>query len=159
MNTTVAITGTDEVMRNLLLLAEKAPGLVADALELEAEAIFSESQKQVPWDTTHLRTSGTIEPFVEGNAAGYLVGYNAHAGASDYNYALRQHEDLTLHHPKPGTKGKYLEDPFNARAPMVAENVTNRVSGYFAAGTPIQFIGTLTARRKKALGNLAGRFL
>ena len=49
-----------------------------------------------------------------------VIGYNT-------PYALKQHEDLTLNHPKPGTKAKYLEDPANEITPYIAQDVADQL--------------------------------
>jgi hypothetical protein len=167
------LTGTEEVMANLDRYIGSMPEVVMQELEVWAETILQESLKEVPWDTTHLRQTGTIEPFDEGDTHGYQIGYNAtsfssgimsgwygavkYAGEDDYNYGLRQHEDLTLHHPKPGTKAKFLEDPFNRIKSQVIPGIVDTINSYFTAGVP-SMSGMMQSRRL-SLGNLGGRFI
>lgn len=117
---TMSISGEVEVLQNLSRLISQAHDQAVARLETNCEFILSESKKEVPWKSTHLRQSGTVEPVPYSDE--FEIGY---AGP----YALRQHEDMTLHHPKPGTKAKYLEDPAMRIAPTIAEDITNYLSG------------------------------
>jgi hypothetical protein len=116
------ITGEDEVLANLSYYLSIAPKEALARLGVDCEFILSESKKEVPWDTTHLQQTGTVEPNEEGD--GYRIGYNT-------PYAERQHEDMTFHHPKPGTKAKYLEDPAMRIAPTIAEDITEHLRSVF----------------------------
>ncbi len=118
----VQITGDSEVLANLSYYLSIAPKEALARLEVDCEFILSESEKEVPWDSTHLQQTGTVEPNDEGD--GFRIGYNA-------PYAEKQHEDLTLHHPKPGTKAKYLEDPAMRIAPTIAEDIADHLRGIF----------------------------
>lgn len=157
MNETFRLEGTEEVMKNLDAYIGSVPELVYGELELCAEKILSESKKEAPWETTHLQQSGTVEPYNEGDFLGFQIGYNATSGASDYNYGIRQHEDLTLHHPKPGTKAKYLEDPFNRVKSGILSGIVRTVDGYFSQGVPSTT--GMRASKRASLGNLGGRFI
>ena len=152
---TITLEGTEEVMKNLDAYIGSVPDLVLDELEMYAEKVLATSLPEVPWDSTHLRMSGTVEPFSEGDWVGYEIGYAGFSG--DYNYGIRQHEDLTLHHPKPGTKAKFLEDPFNRIAPQVVPGIVSTIDGYFSQGIP-SMTGMMQSRRL-SLGNLGGRFI
>lgn len=156
-NKNFTLTGTQEVLQKLDLYIGSVPELVYGELELYAEKILSESKKEVPWDTTHLLQSGTVEPYSEGDFVGFEIGYNATAGESDYNYGLKQHEDLTLHHPKPGTKAKYLEDPFNRVKANILPGIVSYVDSLFEQGIP-SMTGMMASKRA-SLGNLGGRFI
>lgn len=169
------LEGSAELMAKLDDYIGALPDVVMDRLELNAEKILSESKKEVPWDTTHLMQTGTVEPFNDGELAGFEIGYNAFSGitkytniaapgfsgsfsvTNDYNYGLKQHEDLTLHHPKPGTKAKFLEDPFNRQKDLVIPDIVSYVDGLFQAGVP-SMSGMMRSTRAN-LGNLGGRFI
>lgn len=95
------------------------------ALHDGAEAILTESLKEVPHAEGTLERSGTVTDFPSRNEV--YVSYNT-------PYAVRQHEDLTLRHPDPrnplstpGRKAKYLEDPFNRLKAKVVKLVRLRV--------------------------------
>jgi len=90
-----------------------------------AEAILTESLKEVPHATGTLQRSATVTD-VPKETAVYLS-YNT-------PYAVRQHEDLTLRHPDPrnpistpGRKAKYLEDPFHRLKAKVMKAVRLKV--------------------------------
>jgi len=121
--TSIQITGEEEVIKNLSRIIAAAPDRAMKRLKLNCEYILSESKKEVPWDTTHLQQTGTVEPLPEGG--GFQIGYNT-------PYAERQHEDLTLYHPKPGAKAKYLEDPAMRIAPTIAEDIAEALREYMA---------------------------
>ena len=112
-------------MQTLARYGVEVPEMAFSELQEWAEKIFQESQKQVPWETTHLMQTGTVEPGKEDNTI--EIGY----GGEDAPYAARQHEDMTLHHPKPGTKAKYLEDPANEIAPQIAPGIVAKIDSYF----------------------------
>ena len=154
---TFKLEGSEEVMKALGVYIGSVPELVYDELEVWAESILTESKKEVPWDTTHLLQSGTVEPYTEGDFVGFQIGYNAHAEGSDYNYGIKQHEDLTLNHPKPGTKAKFLEDPFNRIKGNILPGIVAKVDSYFQQGVPS--MSGMMASRRASLGNLGGRFV
>jgi hypothetical protein len=174
-NQTFSFIGTEETLKNLDAYIGRVPELVYAELELYAEKILSESKQEVPWDTTHLLQSGTVEPYNEGDFVGFQIGYDAISShtkfaniaspgfsgslslTTDYNYGLKQHEDLTLHHPKPGRKAKYLEDPFNRIKGDVVPGIVSTIDWYFGAGAP-SMIGMMASKRA-SLGNLGGRFV
>jgi len=143
------IDGTEVVMANLRRYLQEVPELVQDTLADFAEKILVESRKEVPWKSTHLLQTGTIEP-AEDNSRALVIGYNT-------PYAARQHEDMTFYHPKPGTKAKYLEDPAMRIAPTVAPGVVERLNYYFSAGVP-SMTGMMASKRA-SLGNMGGRFV
>jgi hypothetical protein len=117
--TAITITGSEEVMLNLSHIIATAHDRAVRELKLCAEDILSASKREVPWDTTHLLQTGTVEP---GEQDTFIIGYNT-------PYAARQHEDMTFHHPKPGTKAKYLEDPAMRIAPTIAATIANALKG------------------------------
>lgn len=82
-----------------------------------AEAILMEAVNEAPIDTGTLRRSGTVTEAPQENTV--YVSFNT-------PYARRQHEDLTLNHPR-GGKAKYLEDPFKRNAKKVERLVAQRV--------------------------------
>jgi hypothetical protein len=86
-----------------------------EALEAALEWLLKRSQPLVPLDTRPdkddivLRETGRV-----------LIDPQRRVGAVVYGdddtsaYAVRQHEDMTLNHPVPGTQAKFLEEPFEA---------------------------------------------
>lgn len=95
------------------------------ALHDGAEAILTESLKEVPHATGTLARSAAVTDAPREDAI--YISYNT-------PYAVKQHEDLTLRHPDPrnpistpGRKAKYLEDPFNRLKAKVMKAVRLKV--------------------------------
>jgi len=145
----IQFVGTEEVMKTLGEIIAAMPGVVESELEGYAEKILAESRKEVPWDTTHLLQTGTVE-WAADMPDTLQIGFNT-------PYAARQHEDLTLYHPKPGTKAKYLEDPAMRIAPEIVPGIVNYLETIMAGGVP-SMVGMARSTRL-SLGNLGGRFI
>lgn len=145
----IEVTGVKETMAALNKYIKFVPDMVQNELAGWAEVILSESRKEVPWDTTHLLQTGTVEQDPDDSNA-LRIGYNA-------PYAARQHEDLTFHHPKPGRKAKYLEDPARRIIPRIAPSIVSRMNGYFSAGIPS--MSAMSSSKRTSLGSLGGRFV
>lgn len=95
----------DEAIRRILVGG-------ARGLNRAARALLAESQTRVPVDSRDLRNSGAAHDATPQHLES-AVTYNA-TSEDGYNYALRQHEDLSLNHPtdyQPGAQAKYLERP------------------------------------------------
>jgi hypothetical protein len=87
------------------------------ALHDGAEHILTEAIDETPIDTGTLRRSGAV---MDAPTEGVVyVSFNT-------PYAVKQHEDLTLNHPR-GGKAKYLEDPFKRNVGQVQRLVADRV--------------------------------
>ncbi len=97
------IKGLKEVYKDLKLTEEEIINAALKGQKLLAQNILGESQKIVPVDTGTLKRSGHIE--TKDNIT--TISYNT-------PYALKQHEDPTLNHPR-GGEAKYLERPFNEK--------------------------------------------
>lgn len=120
----VDIKGVEKVRREMARLGERAPKVLAGALFREGERIMAESKQQVPVDTGNLRNTGHVAlPRVTRSRVEVDLGYGGPAAP----YALKQHEDLTLRHPTPGQKGKYLQDPAEAAASGMGQRLANEV--------------------------------
>lgn len=126
MTVTFTLEGTDEVVANVNRALQEVPELVFGELVGYADLILQESEPQVPWKTMHLEETGTVEPVDDDPNAVQIV--------YDTPYAAKQHEDLTLHHPKPGTKAKYLEDPAMAMVPEIVPGIVDKLQEYFEDG-------------------------
>ena len=108
---------------------EKALQASKAALYAEAEGIMTQSKEIVPIDTTTLRQSGTVLlPEVQDGKVSVTMGY----GGNAEDYALKQHEDLTLFHPNGGT-AKFLEIPLKQAAggmlTRIAADIKKAVKG------------------------------
>lgn len=91
---------------NLGTLADLEHAGAVRGLQLATEHLLQVSRTQVPIEEATLERSGTasVDP-------GTLTG----AVSYDTPYAVRQHEDLALHHDD-GRKAKFLEDPMRDEA-------------------------------------------
>lgn len=96
----------------------------ADAMRAEAEALLADSQLLVPVETGALKASGRVEDVrLAGDSSDFVVAY----GGEGIDYAIRQHEDLTLHHPQGGS-AKFLERPALERLKGLEARVGKRVA-------------------------------
>lgn len=86
-------------------------------LHLAAEHLLQASRAQVPHEEGTLERSG-VASVDEGGLKG--------AVSFDTVYAVRQHEELTWKHDD-GRKAKYLEDPMNEEAAVMAEIVAAQI--------------------------------
>lgn len=141
MTVSITLEGTEEVVANVNRALQEVPELVFGELVGYADQILQASEPQVPWKTMHLEETGTVEPVDDDPNAVQIV--------YDTPYATKQHEDLTLRHPKPGTKAKYLEDPAMAIAPEIVPGIVEKMQEYFDTGIPD--VNALSARSR--LGN------
>lgn len=82
----------------------------AGALYEIGNEVMAESKRLVPVDTGALKGSGYVTaPAVDGGKIEVELGYGGPAA----QYAVRQHEDLSLRHPG-GGQAKFLEQPLTA---------------------------------------------
>lgn len=84
----------------------------ARGVRLAAEHVLAESKKEVPLEEGTLERSGRVD--VDDSTLRASISY-------DTPYAVPQHERLDYHHPMPGRKAKYLEDPMNRERARVAQ--------------------------------------
>lgn len=116
MSVTVNISGFNELESILLNKCIRLSDATMDQMYEMAKGIMSNSQDEVPKDTTALVQSGFI---VEDNNS-IIFGYggpnqkiNPKTEISTEEYALKVHEDLHMLHIH-GGKAKFLEDPFRS---------------------------------------------
>lgn len=109
----IDIKGFKEIYKNLNVTEEQIMKAAIKGMRITAQNILGESQKLVPVDTGTLQKSGNVK--VNQDALTATVSYNT-------PYALKQHEDATLKHPK-GGEAKYLERPFNEKKGELENNV------------------------------------
>ena len=102
----IKIDGFKEVYQKLGLLEEEIDKAALRGVKKLAEVILGESQQLVPVDTGLLKDSGLVSPDKKNQIV--TIAYNT-------PYARKQHEDMTLNHPK-GGQAKYLERPFNEKS-------------------------------------------
>lgn len=113
----IDIKGFKEIYKNLNITEEQIIKGAVRGMRTTAQNILGESQKLVPVDTGTLQESGNVK--VNQNALTATISYNT-------PYALKQHEDATLKHPK-GGEAKYLERPFNEKKGELENNVGDAV--------------------------------
>lgn len=94
--------------------AAKLEAVKDEAAHAGAEALLEASRPDVPVDTGVLQASGEVLPAGPGTAA---VRYSAKS-KDGFDYAIKQHEDMTLNHPH-GGQAKYLEAPMHADGPAI----------------------------------------
>lgn len=133
--TGVKIVGVEQLNANLLALKEYLPKQLGWAMRGEMDAISQDSIKQCPYDDNnphldfpHLADTLVVSgPDFEGDNITCGISYGNESDETG-TYAIVQHEDLSLHHTHPGTKAKFLEDPFTARAKYIPSNIIRGVT-------------------------------
>jgi hypothetical protein len=118
--------GLDRLTARLNRLAQNLPEAVGQELYRDMVGVMFESQKIVPYDEGDLHDSGeTDRPEISGSS----VSVSLHYGSATVDYALIQHEDLSLSHQQ-GGQAKFLSDPLFQWADDgpkdVAERAVNR---------------------------------
>jgi hypothetical protein len=97
--------GLDRLTARLNRLAQNLPEAMGQELYRDMVGVMFESQKIVPYDEGDLHDSGeTDRPEISGSS----VSVSLHYGSATVDYALIQHEDLTLRHQQ-GGEAKFLE--------------------------------------------------
>ena len=142
------IVDTGDVIEAINSLPDVLFGVIDAELEAQCEKILAASRMEVPWDTTTLLQSGKIEKGV--HMMEYDIGYTE-------PYAARQHEDLDLHHPKPGRKAKFLEDPARAAEPMVVMALQRAANAMIGDGIPS--MTAMSNAQRTSIGHLGGRYI
>ena len=138
----MALEGLDKVIGNLNKKLNALGGASAKELQDIGLDLMGKSARDAPVDTGDLRgshyaaldgevyaiaaneggTTGTLVQSKKGNKAHYVeVG-------SSVPYAVKQHEDLTLKHPR-GGKAKFLEDNVKQDSALYAERIARRLRG------------------------------
>lgn len=121
------MTSLSRFLKQLDKIEERIKQEAEKALDKELLTLSALSLKECPADTGELRESFKVEvdgaTIIKGNAGGNPVSSgqlklkeSSHIILS-YNtpYAVLQHEVASFSHPTPGTKHKYLEDPYKQR--------------------------------------------
>lgn len=124
--------GADKVIKNIEAAGEKGKEAARNGIEQFADHVFARSSEIVPFDTGQLAKGIIDEPIKDGVK---VIGYSA-LSKDGYDYAARQHEDLSLNHPGEqsvsparGAKGqaKYLEQPLHEEQEMLLRFVGNEI--------------------------------
>lgn len=93
-------------------------------LKLAMEHLLGVSTERVPIEEGTLMRSGKAG--VDDTELIGMVTYSARNDVDDYDYAVRQHEDLTLQHA-PGRTAKFLEEPLLEEADTLARIVAESI--------------------------------
>lgn len=105
-----------------LKLGEATAGIRAGAergVRLAAEHLLTEANKTVPHDEGTLERSGETGVQADGSKVRGSVSY-------DTPYAVRQHEDMTLHHDGKG-QSKWLENTMASEADTVGAIIATAI--------------------------------
>lgn len=105
------IEGVGELRRALKKAGALAPVALAASMVEEQERVMAIAKPRTPVDKGPLRASGTVLP---PEIAGSRITVASGFGGAAKDYALVQHEDLTLNHTVGGPK--FLESAFLERA-------------------------------------------
>lgn len=98
-------------------LTEAMRKAAQEAVQEVAEDILTEANDRVPLDEGDLARSAEVVPFPqEGKAA---ITY-------DTPYAIRQHEDRTLNHPRQG-EHHWLEKTVEENAPRYFQHIADKI--------------------------------
>lgn len=105
------------------LIKNKIEEGIKSGLNEFEEYIFPVIQENTPVDTGALRKSEKVEDLYDGLGKRF---------SADVPYAKRQHEDLTLNHPR-GGRAKYILSPIvenmDEASEMIAESVRRKLNG------------------------------
>lgn len=105
--------------------------------------LSKESLKECPVDTGDMRRSYKVEingaeflrgagdavPVISNDIKGIKKGSIDATASYETSYVIKQHEDLTLNHPTPGTKAKFLEDPTKKHEKQILETIKKKMKG------------------------------
>lgn len=107
MKFSMRLDGVNGYVKAVNEMARTTPKAVMNSMEARgAGAILRAAIPLTPIDTGALRRSGAVYPVrAQGTRFSAVVGF----GNENVRYALRQHEDTSLRHPR-GGQAKFLEE-------------------------------------------------
>lgn len=134
MSVSVNISGFEKLEQSLQQQLSQIANATMDQMHVMGREIMSNSQDEVPKDTTALVQSGFI--IEEGDSI--ILGYggpnqkiNPKTGISTEEYALKVHEDLHMNHSNGGGKAKFLEDPYRVAISDLENNLIKPLQSLF----------------------------
>jgi len=146
----VRITGEAKTRRALKEFGRAGPRAVAAALHEAGMEILNASLKEAPVDTAELRRSGYVAvPSTSAQRLTVEVGYTA-------KHAVRIHETNRTYRA-PGTKWRYLADPFERLKGSVFRRVQARAAELVKSGGKIP-TRHVTRRRTQGDSSLLASF-
>jgi hypothetical protein len=110
------VVGLDKVDAILAAFPQTTAKQLGGVLYREMERVMGVAKTRVPHETGVLEGTGHVQlPVYEYGDVSVTAGFNT-------PYALKQHEDATLHH-KEGRTAFYLSGPFDEAAPTMDERM------------------------------------
>lgn len=117
------IEGADKLRAKLKAAGPLAGKAMAAAGVEEMDQVIGEAKRRAPVDTGTLRASGTVlPPKITMHGAEIVAGF----GGAAEDYAIIQHEDLTLNHET--GEPKFLERPFLERSHTMPRRLADGVA-------------------------------
>lgn len=113
----IKIDGQENLNKILREMPKKAENATENELKIVALDLQGKAQNLAPVDTGDLRGSAFND--VKGMTA--TIGFNE-------PYAMKQHEDVELRHPK-GGQSKYLETPYKENISSYIRGIAKAVKG------------------------------
>lgn len=131
MNAHIEWQGLEEILGKLSAVPAQALRAAGGSLYRQGEAIMARSKQDfVPVDLGVLRDSGYVAmPQYDGQGVTVEIGF----GGAAADYAVVQHEDVSLHHPN-GGEAKYLEKPLLEHAQHLVADVAADVRAELGLG-------------------------
>ena len=134
MSVKFEITGLKDVQRNFNRYLNEINGVLDSDLDAVAFDLLQKAVDRAPIEDGDLRESGQVVRQKKMRIVSFCVFKNG------FDYAIKQHEDLTLRHSGPehgnvdGGEAKYLERPFQENAGKyitgIKANVLRRTAKY-----------------------------
>lgn len=134
MSVKFEITGLKDVQRNFNRYLNEINGVLDSDLDAVAFDLLQKAVDRAPIEDGDLRESGQVVRQKKVRIVSFSVFKNG------FDYAIKQHEDLTLRHSGPehgnvdGGEAKYLERPFQENAEKyiarIKANVLRRTAKY-----------------------------
>lgn len=116
--------GVSDFERNLQGVRERKNAGAVEGVQLATLNVLNVSNQQVPHEEGDLERDGAASVEATATGARGAVAYGRKADTKDY--AVVQHEDMTLHHDS-GRNAKFLENAFNSTRPQSLEIMGERV--------------------------------
>lgn len=120
-------TGSTAMANRLERFRRRVPRFLEQASRAEFEKELKEMKRVVPLDTGDLESTGRVETTRDGGGVVSTVIFGD--PSMGVNYAVVQHEDLTLNH-KNGRQAKYIESTLKESAPFMKARISFRYSTF-----------------------------
>jgi len=116
--------GVSDFQGNLQGVRERKNAGAVEGMQLAGLNVLNVSNQQVPHEDGDLERDGAVSVEATAHGARAAVAYGRKADTKDY--AVKQHEDMTLHHDA-GRNAKFLENAFNSTRAQSLEIAANSV--------------------------------